>query len=592
MIKKFFSNVVGSFVGAWLALVVFSFASVVISFSIIGSFAGDVSVGTTSVQDGSVLHLNLSGGFSERSSGDETLDALLGKEEGLKSSLATVIKALKVAKENNKIKGVFIECKGSGAGFASLYEIRKAIQDFKESGKFVIAYGNVGIVQGDYYVASAADSIMLNPVGAVDIHGLSATIPFFKNMLDKIGVEMQVIRVGTFKSAVEPYVETQASSANRMAMEAYMNSIWGNMCDSISVSRSIPVKKLNEMADSLMVTQSAEYLKANGIVDGLCYRFEMLDTLKDMCGLSSSDDVSLVSPEQVAALDVPKLHADKVAVVYAVGEIDGSSDDEDGVNSRELVKDIIKIAKDNAVKAVVLRVNSPGGSAFGSEQIWAALEVVKKAGKPFAVSMGDLAASGGYYISCGADRIFAEPLTITGSIGIFGMIPCYKELMNDKLGINLSVVNTNENGNFISTTEPLTPVQRAALQRMINEGYELFTTRCAEGRGMELDSLKLIAEGRVWDGITAKKLGLVDEFGNLDDALDWVVEMAKMGNYSISVYPEQDTSLMRYLRSYVTAKISNAVGVKAGELYKYQDEINAIMSRDHVQCLMEPVVIK
>lgn len=591
MIKKFFSNVLGSFVGAWLALVVFSFMAVMMGFALIGSMAGDGSSSDNVVQEKSVLHLNLMGGFDERVNSKEAIkSALLGNGDETATSLETILKALRIAKDNENIKGVFIECKGNSAGLATLFEIRKALQDFKKSGKFVYAYGNEGIAQSDYYLASVADSILLNPVGLVDIHGLSSTIPFFKNLLDKLGVEMQILRVGTFKSAVEPYVETQASPANRMATETYMKSIWGNLCDSIANSRSISTEKLNELASSLMMTQKGEYFVSNKIVDGLKYRFEVIDMLKSKTEIGANNDLRLVTPEQVAALDIEKVHADKVAVVYAVGEIDGTS--EGGVVSSTLVKDIIEIANDDAVKAVVLRVNSPGGSAFGSEQIWAALEEVKKKGKPFAVSMGDLAASGGYYISCGADRIFAEPVTLTGSIGIFGMVPCIKDLMNDKLGVTLSVINTNENGNFISLTEPMTPVQREAMQRMINEGYELFTSRCATGRGMELDSLKMIAEGRVWDGITAKKLGLVDEFGDLNNAIDWVVEKAKVGEYSVAVYPKEDTSFMSYLRGYVKMGVDKVMETKTGELYKYRDAVNDIINRDHIQCLMEPVVIK
>ena len=572
MIKKFFSHVLSTFVGAWLAIAVFSATAVIMGFAIIGSLAGEHSGGTTTIQDNSILHINLSGGLEERTSADEAFNSILRNGEESGSSLDVTLDAIKTAKDNSNIKGIFIECNSCGGGLASLYEVRQAIQDFKESGKFVIAYGHEGIMQSDYYIASVADSILLNPVGIVDIHGLSSTIPFFKNLLDKVGVEMQIIRVGTFKSAVEPYVETQASPANRMATETYMKSIWNNLCDSISVSRSIPVEKLNDLADNLMVTQTAEYLVENKIVDGLNYRFEVIDMLKDKCNLSKDDDLRLVKPQQVIASKTTKINPDKVAVVYAVGEIDGTN--EEGINSKNLVKDIINIANDDAVKAVVLRVNSPGGSAFGSEQIWAALEEVKKKGKPFAVSMGDLAASGGYYISCGADKIFAEPVTLTGSIGIFGMIPCFKELLNDKLGINLSVINTNKNGNFISVTEPMNPIQRAAMQRMINNGYELFTTRCANGRGMELDSLKLIAEGRVWDGITAKEIGLVDEFGNLQDAIDWVVEQAKVGEYSISTYPTLEPSFMKYIRGYMSTQIDNKIASETGELYQYHDIIN------------------
>ena len=590
MIKKFFTGVLSSFVGAWLALFVFSVSSVILSFAFLGAFAGSTSVSTNGVQEKSVLYLNMASSFSERSNPDEALMSILGENENMSmSSLETVLKALRVAKDNKKIEGVFIECNGTSAGTATLSEIRRALKEFKESGKWVIAYGNSGITQGDYYVASMADSIILNPVGSVDIHGLSSSIPFFKNLLDKVGVEMQVLRVGTFKSAVEPYVETEASEANRTATQAYITSLWGELTKEISESRGMSVERLNEMADSLMLTQPVGYLLENKIIDGLSYRFDIIDRMKDRTGVNASDDLRLVSPEDVAALEVPTLGMDKVAVVYAVGEIDGNGE---GVNSEELVKDIIKISKDNSIKALVLRVNSPGGSAYGSEQIWAALEEVKKAGKPFAVSMGDLAASGGYYISCGADRIYAEPTTITGSIGIFGMIPCFKELMNDKLGVNLSVINTNKNGNFISLTSPMTEEQRAAMQMMISQGYELFTTRCAEGRGMELDALKKIAEGRVWDGVTAKEIGLVDEFGNLADAVDYVVEQAKVGEYTVEVYPVQEPSFMRYLKGTVKASVNEMIGIETSGLYKYQSVANDILSRDHIQCLMEPIEIR
>ncbi|MBE6311297.1 MAG: signal peptide peptidase SppA [Bacteroidales bacterium] len=589
MIKKFFTGVLSSFVGAWIALFVFSVSSVIMSFAFIGAFAESTSL-SSGVQDKSVLYLNMASSFAEQSNPDDALRAMFrGNSDVSTSSLATVLKALRVAKDNDKIEGVFVECNGSTAGVATLSEIRRALQEFKESGKWVVAYGNSAIAQSDYYVASVADSIMLNPVGAVDIHGLSTSIPFFKRLLDKIGVEMQVVRVGTFKSAVEPYVETEASVANRTATEAYMTSIWGDLAKSISESRGISVDKLNGMADSLLMTQPVGYLLENNIIDGLCYRFDMMERLKDKSGVSASDDLRLVSPEDVAALAASTVAIDKVAVVYAVGEIDGS---DDGVNSSELVKDIIKIAKDDAVKAVVLRVNSPGGSAYGSEQIWAAFEEVKKAGKPFAVSMGDLAASGGYYISCGADKIFAEPVTITGSIGIFGLIPCVKELVNDKLGVNFSVINTNKNGNFISITEPMTVEQRVAMQKMINQGYELFTTRCAEGRGMELDALKKIAEGRVWDGITAKEIGLVDEFGNLSDAIDYVVEQAKIGEYSINEYPQKESSFMRYLKISMKAEVNEILGTETNGLSKYKTMAEDILSRDYVQCIMEPVEIR
>lgn len=583
MIKKFFSGVLSSFVGAWLALTVFSVSSVILSFALLGSMSSEMNT-STGVQDNSILYLNLAGSISERQNPDEALKALVFGNEESGNNLGDVIKAITEAKENQKVKGIFIDCKSLSAGMATLKEIRDALVDFKTSGKWIIAYGDDAIMQGDYYLASVADSIYLNPVGVVDIHGLSATLPFFKNVLDKVGVEMQVLRVGTFKSAVEPYIETEASPANRTATEAYLKSLWGVIATEVAESRAISVEKVNELADNMIYTQSVDYLLDNKLIDGTCYKFELERSLKEKMGIAPNQDLNLVSVSNLANQSPKSVAIDKVAVVYAVGGID---DGEDGIVSKDLVKDIIDIAKDDAVKAVVLRVNSPGGSAFGSEQIWAALEEVKKAGKPFAVSMGDYAASGGYYISCGADRIFAEPLTLTGSIGIFGMIPCFKELLTDKIGVNFTEISTNKNG-MLNTFAPMTPVQREAMQRKINNGYELFTKRCAEGRGMQIDSLKAIAEGRVWDGTTALKIGLVDELGGMNSALNYVVEKAKLGEYSISEYPKQESSYMRYLKNYVKVEF----GLEATGLLKYQSAVNAILERPHLQCIMEPVEIR
>lgn len=589
MLKKFFSGVLSSFVGAWLALTVFSLSSVVLSFAILGAFSGDMSTSSVGVQEKSVLHINMANSFSEKTDIKGTILSLLGKSEMETTTLPTMLKALKVAKDNKNIEGVYIECNGTTAGMATLKEIRDALVDFKESGKWIVAYGYDALAQSDYYIASVADSIYINPVGAVDIHGLSATLPFFKNVLDKIGVEYQVLRVGTFKSAVEPYIATEASAANRTATEAYIKSLWSTISNEIAESRSISVDKLNDLADNMLFTKPVEYLLENKIVDGLCYKFDFIENLKAKTGISAADDLRLATPESVAALEVSKTAIDKVAVVYAVGGIDDGS--EDGIVSKKLVEDIIAIAEDDAVKGVVLRVNSPGGSAFGSEQIWAAFEKVKKAGKPFAVSMGDYAASGGYYISCGADRIFAQPLTITGSIGIFGLIPCYQELLNDKVGVNFTEIATNKNGN-LSTLKPMTPVQREAMQRMINAGYELFTTRCAEGRDMQIDSLKAIAEGRVWDGSTALKIGLVDEFGGLEDAIAYVVEEAKLGEYTVSEYPNVEDSFMRYIKEYVKVEVTDMFGIEPTGLLKYQSTINEILERPYIQCIMEPIEIK
>lgn len=586
MMKRFWTIVAGSFVGVWLGLIVFSVLSVIFSFAFLGAMS---SFGTTnkSVEANSILHLDLGISVTERQNSD--MVASIFSEEEQSDGLSTILKAIEEAKNNDKIKGIYIECNGVDAGIATIHEIRNALENFKESGKFIYAYGDAGIDQGDYYVASVADSIFINPIGSVDIHGLASLTPFFKGLLDKIGVEMQIVRVGTFKSAVEPYMLTEMSEANREQQEHYLGNIWKDIVGSISKSRNITADRINEMADSLIVMEKAEYYVQNKLVDGLCYKFEFENKLRALTDVNVGDDLKLVSPSDVVAGAVAAIDSEnKIAVIYAEGEIDGG---DEGINSEELCKDILKAANDEKVKGVVLRVNSPGGSAFGSEQIWKALEEVKKNEKPFAVSMGDYAASGGYYISCGADRIFAEPVTITGSIGIFGMIPCFENLAKDKLGVNFSSVSTNENGS-LTVMQKLTPFQLAKVQNNVNRGYELFTSRCATGRNMPIDSLKSIAEGRVWDGVSAKELGLVDEFGGLENAVKWVAEKASLTEYSVIEAPTQEDKWLKYISKYAQIKMDKMLKENTGELYQYHDVIKRIMSRDEIQCIMEPVEIR
>lgn len=589
MMKRFWTTVLGSFVGVWLGLMLFSFLSVIMSFAFVAAMS-KFGTESKSVGKNSILRINLSGEVTERDSGNDfDVYGIITDSQVEKAGLTTILKAIKLAKSDENIKGIYLDCGGISAGVSTTHEIRAALNDFKKSKKFIYAYGD-GYTQGDYYVASVADSIFLNPVGQVDIHGLSATIPFFKNLLDKVGVEMQVVRVGTFKSAVEPYILTGMSEANRLQQQHYLGNIWNDLTDSIANSRKLTSAKVNEMADSLMAYEEGVSYVKNHIVDGLCYEFEVKNKLRALTDVDDDDDLNFVSPsELVASASNSSSSDDQIAVFFAEGEIDGNG--EGGIDSKSLSESILAAAKDDDVKGVVLRVNSPGGSAFGSEQIWKALQEVKKRNKPFAVSMGDYAASGGYYISCGADRIFAEPVTITGSIGIFGMIPCLENLATDKLGVNFSEVGTNANGN-LSMFKKLTPFQRSRLQKMVNEGYELFTSRCATGRKMPIDSLKKIAEGRVWDGVSAKSLGLVDEFGNLEKAVKWVAAKAKLKDYVTVALPTPEDKLMKYLSKYMRAKMEETIKGETGEIYQYHDVIKRILGRDQLQCLMEPVEIR
>lgn len=588
--KQFWNIVLGSFVGVWIALMLFSIISFFMSFAFMGAMSMLGKTSSASITDNSVLKLDLNCIVNERYTEDDFMSIFLDSETST-VGLDEILLAIDAAKDDERIKGIYIECNGISAGTASLYEIRNALANFKsESGKFIYAYGD-NIPQADYYLASVADSIFVNTIGSIDLRGLAVSIPFYKNLLDKIGVEMQIVRVGTFKSAVEPYILTEISEANKLQYETFISNIWGNMVNDISNSRGIEPTRLNEMTDSIVFLQETKYLLANNLVDAACYKHEFDDRLKLAVLGDTETEINFVSPTDVANAQKASNGNGNIAIVYAVGEIYDSGDD--GINSAELSKTILEIANDDDVDGVVLRVNSPGGSAYGSEQIWDALQKVKDAGKPLAVSMGDMAASGGYYISCGADRIFAEPLTLTGSIGVFGMIPCIKELYEEKLGINQSVVKTNSNSEFPMLTERMTPAQQASMQRMVNNTYELFVSRCAEGRNMPSDSIKAIAEGRVWDGISAKKIGLIDEFGNLEDATKWVAEQAGIDDdYNIIIAPEQKDFFTKYISKHISQSIEGKLQEEMGPMYQYRNAIKHITSRDQILCLTPEVVIK
>ena len=597
MLKRFFLIVCGSFVGTFLALMFVVLTTIIMSFVIFGSMSS--SMNKSKIEKNSIMYMRLDGTLSER----ETMDAssfmmmMSNKEQG--QILSTLIKGLKIAKENNNIKGLYIDCRGMSAGMSSLYELRKAIEDFKTSKKFVYAFGDEGIMQSDYYLATAADSIFINPEGMVDVHGLGAMTPYFKKLLDKVGVEMQVVRVGTFKSAVEPFMLESMSDANRLQQEHYLGSLWGVISQEMAKSRGIDSTKFNALTDSLLATMDTKELKANKLIDKTCYRTEMEDKLRAITDVDKDEDLKLVTASELIAGSSDFLTSgEQVAVVYATGEIDGSTSkipgmNSDGIDSEELAATIRELQLNDDVKALVLRVNSPGGSAFGSEVIWKAIEDFKKAGKPVAVSMSDYAASGGYYISSGAQRIFAEPLTITGSIGIFGMFPNASNLVNNTLGVKMEQVTTNQNSLAGNMYTPLREDQIAALQKMVNRGYEIFTKRCADGRKVSQDSIKTIGEGRVWDAVTAKQIGLVDEFGGLGDAVKWAAKQAKLkeGNYAVVEYPNIEMSFMEMFGSMYSMKQNRELRERMGMFYTYYEQLQAILNRDQLQCLMEPIEI-
>ncbi len=593
MMKRFILIVCGSFVGAFLAFMFFMIAAMIMSFAMMGSMMKMTNgKKTANVASNSILKIDLGTEITERGD-DEAIDmmAMMMKRDITSSmGLNTLVSAIENAAQDDNVDGIYIECNGVSASPATLMTVRRALKEFKKSGKWIAAYGNEGINQADYCLASVADSIYINPIGAVDLHGMASVTPYMKKLLDKVGVEMQVVRVGTFKSAVEPYMLEDMSDANRLQQEHYMGSIWKEMLDSIAADRKIQYATLNSLCDSVVLTLQVPELIKNKLVDKMVYKEEMDNILRARTKVDKKDDLNFVDPSDLASSLEEMATGNHIAVVYAVGEIDGGTSlgsTEEGINSEKLSKTIYDLMKDDDVKGMVLRVNSPGGSAFGSEQIWKAIQDFKAAGKPVAVSMGDLAASGGYYISCNADRIFAERTTITGSIGIFGVIPSYSELIENKLGVHMASVKTNKNADMAAMGKKLTPAQLAAMQNMVNQGYELFTKRCADGRHVTQDSIKKIAEGRVWDGITAKQIGLVDEFGGIREAVAWVAKKAKLGDdYETQNYPAIEDKFMAFLDKYMTTRYESHLRGEMGVLYDWHKQLQRILGRDRILCLM------
>ncbi len=543
------------------------------------------------IDKGTILSLNLNTEIVDRATAPTFYDIINERQQP--ESLTDITAALAAAKDDKNIEGLYIKCGGASLPIATAEAVRTAIEDFRKSGKWVVAYSDT-YSQTEYYIASLADEIYLNPVGSLDLHGLASGIPFFKGLLDKVGVEVQVVKVGTFKSAVEPFILTSMSEANRLQTHVYLDNIWNNMVDAISASRSIDKALINQYADSLATMTEASNLVDLKLIDGVMYRNELSDLLKDKVDIDKDDDLPLVSIADYIGSGVKLPHENsekhKIAVYFASGDITESG--RDGIASDRVVPDILSIAEDDDIDALVLRVNSGGGSAFASEQIWHALEVLKENGKPFYVSMGDYAASGGYYISCGADKIFAQPMTLTGSIGIFGMIPCAKELVHDKLGVNVDYVSTNANSIGISILEPMTPFMRNKMQESVNRGYELFTSRCAEGRHMSQDSIKAIAEGRVWDGATAKKIGLVDVLGTLDDAVEALAKDNDYKKYQVIAYPDPKSTIWDVLTNLNSQMKVEAVKTELGIYYPTYRRLKELGEMNPVQARMEEMIVK
>lgn len=530
-----------------------------------------MAMGTSApkVEKNSVLVMKLDGTLSERAE-ENPFDMLMGGTGTSALSLENMLKAVEQAKENENVKGIYMEAGMlSAASPAMLQELRDAIVDFKESGKFVLSYGDT-YTQGAYYLCSAADSVVVNPQGMLDWHGMSMQTMFFKEILDKLGVNVQVFKVGTYKSAVEPFIGTEMSDANREQMEVFTSEIWKEMLVDVSESRKISVEELNQLADTVTLLCETSFYLDEKLVDKVAYSDEIPQMICNMIDVDDEDDYNTITVDEMASVASNKPKDDSgniVAVYYAYGDIVNTPSS--GISSEEIassvvIRDLEKLADDDDVKAVVLRVNSGGGSAYASEQIWHQVMNIKSK-KPIVVSMGGMAASGGYYISCAADYIFAEPTTLTGSIGIFGMIPEVSELVTEKIGLHSETVKTNKFADFGDLTRPMNENEKAVMQAYVNRGYELFTKRCADGRGMEQDSIKAVAEGRVWTGLHALELGLVDQLGGLDDAIAEAKKRAEIEACTVKTYPGTSSFIEKLSGavsgdSYADAKMKDILG--------------------------------
>lgn len=591
--KKFFLNLLSSFVGAWLAIVVLGAVIVFIGFALVGKMAIGSLSGGAQMKPKTVLVLDLDGIIEESETADEldyTGFLLSGGKLEKPQTLRVLTLALKEATNDKRVKALYIKCGSPQASPATMHALRESVREFKESGKTIYAYGDI-MAQGALYVASLSDSIFVNPQGSVEIHGVGGGVMYMKGLLDKVGVEMQVFKVGTYKSAVEPYTRTEMSEPARAQLDTLYGNIWKEIKTSIAQARKIKASTIDSLANNCCAFMNPSQVVKSGIIDAVTYEREMDGRFAKLLDMDK-EDLNFVSTDQMAQLNQSQVRGKHIAVLYATGEIQevGSG----GINCYDLVPVITSLAEDDDVKGLVMRVNSPGGSVFGSQQIADALAYFKSTGKPFAVSMGDYAASGGYWISADADCIFSDPLTITGSIGIFGLLPNAGKLMNS-LGLNLQTVATNPNGMMNIPFKGLNETQSESMIKFIEEGYNQFVNRVAKGRNLKESYVRSIAEGRVWDGATAKRLGLVDELGSLAEAVAWAGEKCGMGSDAqFRVYPEISMSwlnMVQDLGSSVRGKIiKDALGDDAtielaGRLY-------LILARKPQQALMPEILVK
>lgn len=563
--KEFIKNVGATVVG------IFVFTILVGAIGMM-SLVGMVASGSSAkdVADNTVFVINLEGQLQERSVDNPFSQYLDGAASTI--GLDDLLDGIKKAKENDKIKGIYIEA-GAFApdSYASLQAVRKALVDFKKSGKWIVAYGDI-YTQATYYVASVADKVYLNPSGQIDWHGLASQTMFLKDALAKFGVRMQVVKVGAYKSATEMFTGDKMSDANREQVTAFLGGIWQNVCQDVAKSRKVSVGQLNQYADNFITFAEPKSYVSMKLVDGLLYHDQLKDEVKKLMKLDKDDDISTIGLAGIMNVPGGKEEGDEIAVYYANGDIvDGASgafsQSESVIDGTKVSKDLENLADDDDVKAVVIRINSGGGSAYASEQMWRAIQLVK-AKKPVVVSMGGMAASGGYYMSCSANWIVAEPTTLTGSIGIFGMFPDMSGLITQKLGVKFDEVKTNKNSAFGTMARPFSEEEMAYLSSYISRGYSLFRQRVADGRHMSVDAVEKVAQGHVWVGQDALKIKLVDQLGGLDDAVAKAAKLAKLDEYYTASYPGKADWLDQFMSTMSSGSyIDNQMRAAMGEYY-------------------------
>lgn len=569
-----------SFLAAFVALIVFSFVAFIFLIGIIGGLAAEEEV---AVAENSVLHLKLDAQITELQA-ENPLAGLPFSGEAPKIGLLQLKDAIRHAKDDASIKGICLEVSYPIAGFSSIEEIRQSLLDFRKSGKWVVAYDEV-MSEGAYYLASAADKVYLNPEGEIEFNGLTIEISFFKRLFDKLEIKPQIFRVGEFKSAVEPFILEKMSPENRLQLTELANSIYGFTLQRISEARNIPVEKLKEISDKMLVHSAAE-AKQYGLVDELYYKDQLTEELKGRLSLSKSDDIKFIKYSKYRkTYSNYKSSKNEIAVIVADGTImpGKANDQQQVIGADTFVEEIRKAREDDDIKAIVLRVNSPGGEFRASDMMWREIQLAKKA-KPIIASMGDYAASGGYYLAMGCDTIVAQPHTITGSIGIFGMMFDMSGFLGNKIGITFDEVRTGEFGEMYTVSRPLTEAEKNFWQKNLNAHYDTFTGKAAEGRGIAVEEIKKVASGRVWSGAQAQERKLVDALGGFDDAVKIAAQSAGVADdYKVRFYPEQKPFLENLITQLEENAKADAIKSELGESYIWYQQLNKIKTYQGTQ---------